>query len=147
MHIEVIDPENAAKTTFCKFKREICVKLTAKHIALKKRKAVDDLECTPNRVLGTSDSAHMLLENINKQDVHCLFCLLRGQKLKSIYGCCACKKGFHVNCFTAYHCQQALEGDPKALVDLILCTQKSMPRNLKKKSKFISNISELKITR
>jgi len=70
---EAIDPENAAKTTSREFKREICVKLAAKHIALKKRKAIDDLECPPNRVLGTSDSAHMQLENINKQDVHCFF--------------------------------------------------------------------------
>ena len=77
---EAIDPENAAKTTFREFKRETCVKLTAKHIALKKRKAVDDLECTPNRVLGTFDSAHMLLENRKEQDVQWFFACFKDKK-------------------------------------------------------------------
>ena len=48
---------------------------------------MDNSDYAPEIVLGTAESAHMLLENRNKLDVHSFFCLLQGQKVKTICGC------------------------------------------------------------
>ena len=52
---------------------------------------------------------------------------MRGIQKKTIYGCVACKKAYHVNCYMAYHFQGALEGDTKALADMVIAAN-SMPR-------------------
>ena len=43
-------------------------------------------------------------------------------KIKTVYGCTVCKKGFHVNCLTAYHCHSALTGKLKALMEMVKIT-------------------------
>ena len=65
-----------------------------------------------------------------------------------IYGCVKCGKGFHVNCFTAYHCQGALQGDSKALCDMIVHENPNeLPRASNKRSKFIGNMKDMKLTK
>ena len=67
---------------------------------------------------------------------------------KTIYGCVKCGKGFHVNCFTAYHCQGALEGDAKALADMIMNGDPyDLPRGSNKVSKHIGTMKDMKLTR
>ena len=104
-------------------------------------------EITPynaDLVLGTNDDVHMLIENINKRDIQCYFCSLQGKKSRSIYGCVACKKGYHVNFFTAYHCRGALSAHSKELIDTILQTNENRPR-FNKKSKHVGDITNLRL--
>jgi hypothetical protein len=42
-----------------------------------------------------------------------------GKELKISYSCVQCKKGFHVNCFMAFHYRGALSTSRKALLDVI----------------------------
>lgn len=95
---------------FAEFKRCLCESLVAGH-RLKGKAASESttIARAPAAVAGadTSNYGHMLIQNIRKADIHCLFCMHRGIKRKSIYGCVACKKGFHVRCYTAYHYQDA----------------------------------------
>ena len=65
-----------------------------------------------------------------------------GDFKKTIYGCVNCKKGFHVNCFTAYHCHGALVGDTKALADMVIAANR-MPRAANKTSKHVGDIETL----
>jgi hypothetical protein len=73
-------------------------------------------------VLGsTTGTVHLLLENKGKKDKNYFLCMLYWKndpdtgekwvlKLGTIYGCCECKKGFHVNCFAAFHHEGAFKG-------------------------------------
>jgi hypothetical protein len=42
-----------------------------------------------------------------------------GKELKTSYSCVQCKKGFHVNCFMAFHYRGALSTSRKALLNVI----------------------------
>lgn len=47
-----------------------------------------------------------------------------GRELKTIYSCIQCRKGFHVNCFTAYHYQDVMSNSHKALLDVVFYSDK-----------------------
>ena len=55
-------------------------------------------------------------------------------------------KGFHVDCFTAYHFQDALKGNAKALVDMITrgCDKENNAR-VKKRCKMIGSLDLLNL--
>jgi hypothetical protein len=55
--------------------------------------------------LGCIKSPHQLVELRDDKHGRCFLCALtQGQNAKkSQYGCLACKKAFHVNCFSQYH--------------------------------------------
>jgi hypothetical protein len=89
----------------------------------------------------------MLIEIINQADINCYFCMFCGIKKKTIYGCIKCQKGFHVNCYTAYHCQGALQGDAKVLSAMLMSCDKNLPRASNKKSKHVGDTSSLKLTK
>jgi hypothetical protein len=42
-----------------------------------------------------------------------------GKELKTIYSCIQCKKGFHVNCFTAFHYSGVLSRKHSTLLDIV----------------------------
>ncbi len=69
----------------------------------------------------------------------------RDIQAKSIYGCTMCKKVFHVNCYTAVHCQGALKGDTKTIMQMIMADETKEPRGKLKKSKFIGEVGDLKL--
>ena len=94
-------------------------------------------------VLG-SNNPHMLIENKDKKDINCFFCLFQGKKMKTIYGCVKRQKGFHVNCYTAYHCEGALEGHTKTLSTMIRGCNGKVPRGANKRSKYIGDMASLK---
>ena len=100
------------------------------------------MSCDANFVLGNSDEQHMLLENLNKKDIDCYLCRLRGIAKRTIYGCCACGKGYCVNCFTAYHCKNVLSGHTQALVDTIVATN---DERKEKRSKYVQNVQNLQL--
>jgi len=49
-----------------------------------------------------------------------------GKELKTIYSCIQCKKGFHVNCFTAYHYRGVMSNSHKALLDVVFNSDKKL---------------------
>jgi hypothetical protein len=70
---------------------------------------------TIDQAVGVIDEAHMLVENLPRkmdpnqpQDIDCFLCPKMGKELKTIYSCMKCRKGFHVNCFTAFHYRCAM---------------------------------------
>jgi len=102
-----------------------------------------------NEALGSIAEQHMLVKNKgwkknnNKpQDVPCYLCRLRGMQLKTIYGCPQCQVGFHVECFTAYHYQNAFRGNIRALMDMI--TTSELPKGKRdRKSSYISSVQSI----
>ena len=86
----------------------------------------------------------MLTENIEKRDIACYLCKIRGIPKRTIYGCCACGKGFCVNCFTAYHCKHMLSNNTQALVDTTVATNKQNPGAMKK-SKWVQHVTNLRL--
>jgi hypothetical protein len=73
----------------------------------------------------------MLLENLPKKktnkpaDIDCYLCKQMGKKLR-ILSCSACRRGLHVNCFTAYHNRWALNSCHNALLAVVLKTEKHL---------------------
>jgi len=54
------------------------------------------------------------------QDIDCFLCRKLGKELKTIYSCLQCKKGFHVNCFTAFHYCGALSTSRRAVLQVVV---------------------------
>ena len=75
------------------------------------------------RTVGTSEH-HVLMQNkmVNgSNQVACYLCsLILNQRKNSKYGCVQCGKGFHVDCFAAYHNQHALNGQGNAIRGIII---------------------------
>ena len=70
--------------------------------------------------LGLLTGNHMLLKNLNSKDIACHLCrMIHGDERKTIYGCFECGKGYHVNCFTAYHNRNGLQGNNYAVQELV----------------------------
>jgi hypothetical protein len=69
----------------------------------------------------------MLIKNLGRkkdpskpQHIECFLCSQMGHELKTIYFCLKCKKGFHVNCFTAFQFCGALSRSHRTLMDVVL---------------------------
>jgi len=157
--------KKANSTAFREFKRIVAEQLVSPLVAeaeerrKKKEKAAPKTSpAVGNRVFGsTTGTVYMLLENKEKQDVNCFLCMLSWKidpdtgekwvpKLLTIYGCCECKKGFHVNCFAAFHHKGALKGDTRALMDIILKTSsEKIQKGMSKVCKQVASLSDLKL--
>ena len=96
---------------------------------------------------------HILLPNkeINgRKALSCHLCnLIHGttNKRKPVFGCVQCGKGFHVECFAAYHHRHALNGRSSALRTIINSIENINEDNGKKtrkrKSDRISSMEDL----
>ena len=142
--------------TYFDFKRRLCAGLIAPYLKEKddknrrKRKKLstpsedsnDDGERRVDYMLGSNGHHHMLVENVNRKETTCYMCSMRGIHKKSIYGCTGCRKGFHVNCFTAYHCQGVLIGKTRQLCQVVLQAKKQS-KYMNRCSKYIGNISDM----
>lgn len=91
----------------------------------------ESTQLTVSETVGIIDSPHMLLENlprkknpIKPQDVECYLCRQRGHELKTIYSCLICKKGFHVNCFAAFHFRGGLSNSHQTLLEIAFRSEK-----------------------
>lgn len=64
---------------------------------------------------------HVLLENKERNPLHCFVCKCIGDEnvKTSIYSCCKCQAGFHVNCFMFYHNPETIEQKQPNFDDLI----------------------------
>ena len=103
-----------------------------------------------DNVVGDLSSGHYLLENVRKRPIECFLCrlLMREASVsddppKSIYGCAECGKGFHVNCFTAFHGQEALSSKKEVLGILVAAVVKDKPQFRDRVSKNISSIENI----
>ena len=146
--LKLIDPKRAKRLkNIREFKSEICSLMTMAHRTdrtRKRRHAAVIAATPPNRQqqVGEIDSLHMILPNKGRKGIHCHMCLMRGLKLKTIYGCIQCRRGYHPECFTAMHHSHALTGNPKILAELIVSGEKKGAR-WGKPSKFVSTIDEI----
>ena len=72
------------------------------------------------------EKVHILVQNmVNKSgqitDLNCYLCsLIKKQKLRTNYGCAFCRKGFHVNCFAAFHHQDKLNSSTRNFVEMAI---------------------------
>ena len=120
------------------FKRKICSLLVYRYATSRNRvncvaqdKKDELLDSAGNGVGKVGDTAdgeeegvHMLLENLPRpsnvqkpMDISCHLCSLRELNAKTIYSCISCRKGYHVNCYSAFHYRPTLEGQTKILVE------------------------------
>ena len=132
------------KMLLIQFKRKLCKTLVEPYRAERKRSQNPVIPYDANFVVGTIDNKHMLLENVNKRDIDCYLCKIRGIEKRTIYGCCACGKGFCVNCFTAYHCKHMLSNNMQALVKTIIATNEQTHCSTKK-SAHVQHVTNLEL--
>ena len=71
--------------TYSDFKRQLCEDLVSPYEAVngkQNRTAQETVneDINVRRILGSNCHEHMLIENKDKQDIHCMFCMLRGIK-------------------------------------------------------------------
>lgn len=136
-------------TSLVEFKRSICEAFVLPFRSSRKRPR--DPVTVANQALeenlGRIEDTHMLTTNLGKTGIHCHLCLMRNEKFKTIYGYIKCKRGFHVNCYSAYHFQGALRGDAKAIVAMVMQSEKGPTKGLTKKSKFIGDASNIHLSK
>lgn len=85
---------------------------------------------------------HLLLRNRNDGRLDCCICKrLKRKRMKSLYSCTVCKKGFHVNCYSAYHNHDILSVN-ELVHEQVSSTVYTIPLQRAKKSKYIMSIDE-----
>ena len=97
-------------------------------------------------VIGEDLSNHLLLPTLYKQRIQCFLCktLDNSKQRKDHYCCMACGMGFHPECFTAFHHQDALAAHRKTLYRLIKAGDgDSVHQN--KRQAYILSIKDLKL--
>ena len=128
------------------FKRKICEQLVKPYRHEKnKQKREESMTYVSPVVPSLSDSVgiiecpHALVKNelgpLGRRTEYCCYLcnILHNKQKKTIYGCTGCNKGFHVECFTAFHFRYALDGQTQALVEMAVNTELRQPssRSLK----------------
>lgn len=127
---KVAEDKGESKKTFFEFKRQLCDSMTKPlreaSLSTKGRPTRDTAAtATIEGTLGSIEESHMLVQNLRRaknpkqiQDVDCFLCRKLGYELKTVYSCTQCGKGFHVNCFTAFHYRGALSTSRQALLNV-----------------------------
>lgn len=134
------------------FKREISMALVR---PLQMMKAAKKMNTMPqkrgpplsfpevDKIIGTDASKHFLLKNKNGEMMQCFVCMiLSGKRLRSAYSCVECGKGYHVDCFTALHFQNALS-ENRVLQNKILKALNTSKTIRGRKSNCINNLGAL----
>ena len=95
----------------------------------------------------------LLIVTRNPQ-LECFLCRLllknyevQGTLPKSMYGCIKCGKGFHVNCFTAFHFTKGLQGNTTLVNDVIrgITLAQENEKFRDKVSKYINKIEKMEL--
>ncbi|ETM97605.1 hypothetical protein PPTG_20034 [Phytophthora nicotianae INRA-310] len=104
-----VHPTGAASVSVREFKRRLAEALTAPALqqrqhgeGVSKRKRVQSLVS----VVGNIGSRHILTPNSTTKSsgqLKCLLCSMQGLQRRSRWGCASCERGFHVECFAAFH--------------------------------------------
>jgi hypothetical protein len=133
------------------FKREISIALVRPLQTMKAAKKLNSPQKRQqplsfpdvDKIIGSDASTHYLLKNKNGEAVQCFLCnILSGKRLRSAYSCVACGKGYHVDCFTALHFQNALS-DNRVLQNKILKALNTSKPIRARKSNCINSLDAL----
>jgi hypothetical protein len=79
-----------------------------------------------------------------EQDIPGYLCKQRGFHSKTQFGCAGCRAGFHIECFTAFHCKDGLRGNMKTLLDMIKASEIA-DKNHRKKSTYVGSLESLQL--
>ncbi|POM78669.1 Hypothetical protein PHPALM_3774 [Phytophthora palmivora] len=108
-------------STLREFKRKIADTLTRNEKAIRRQKSRRQKKRqreTIDEGVGAVTSLHITTPNSTRNSsgkLKCYLCSLRGISKKSKYGCTKCERGFHVECFSAFHYQDAFKARSPAL--------------------------------
>lgn len=110
-----IAPAECKHLSLREFKRRVAEQMTATHFRQVRRKhqAAPQRE-TVQAIVGADTSQHILTPNSTKHSkakLTCYLCSLRGLPKMSKYGCTACLRGYHVECFAAFHYRNAFTSE------------------------------------
>ncbi|EGZ10404.1 hypothetical protein PHYSODRAFT_518952 [Phytophthora sojae] len=121
----VIGGSASARVTLREFKREIADKLTRNEKTLKQqrdRRQQKRKAGALDEAVGSVDSLHIITPNSTEHSngkLTCYLCSLRGMAKKAKYGCTKCERGFHVECFRAFHYEGAFRSNAPQLQDAL----------------------------
>ena len=141
--------------SYCEFKRRIAVDLVAFHLSViesrQEKQRISDgvppLDGRMDEIIGEDVSMHLLLPTLEKKRIQCYLCKIldNSKQRKDHYCCTTCRVGFHPECFTAFHHQDALAVHRKTLYRLIKAGDGGDNGHRNKKQKYISSINDLKL--
>lgn len=127
-----IQPASARSVTLREFKRRIAEELTKKQTAITKQtreKKRGREASTVAGIVGGISSEHILTPNSTAYSdgwLKCMLCSIRGRQNRARWGCVACQRGFHVECFAAYHFQDVFKSSStpsvRTALDLVCAT-------------------------
>ena len=95
--------------------------------------------------LGSITSKHYLLKNKDNKDIGCFFCRQFGQRKRTRYSCAECGRGYHVNCFTAFHYEHAMDTHKDLLCGVIETIETCKPEGNRNKTKACRRLHEIEI--
>ena len=89
----------------------------------------------------------MLVDNTgDNTQLACFFCkITTGARIRVNQGCTGCKKSFHTNCFTAFHCHEVLGADAQRLAKIVQNASKERNGSPARVSKHVGNIVNLNL--
>jgi len=130
---KAMSSQNRGMHPYFEFKRRICQSLikpwNMSKVSPSTARPSETDRVTIASSLGVISESHMLVENLprntnpNKpQDLDCFLCRRMGREVKTIYSCIQCRKGFHVNCFAAFHYRGQMSRRHTALLDVVFDT-------------------------
>ena len=76
------------------------------------------------------------------------FCkVVTNKRIRVRQGCTGCKKAFHTNCFTAYHCSNALGKNMQTLSKMVHESVKKRKRGNHSISKYVGNLDDFNLNK
>ena len=141
--LQEIDPDNGASMR--EFKRRIAESLTESEYKSRR---------TTLQIGKSVEPKHFLTRNSTKYGsgrLSCYLCHLVGKtNKKSLYGCTSCLRGYHPECFTAYHYQDAFTSCSKSVqaaldANVALATRTPVYKTRLRKNTSITQITDLEL--
>lgn len=117
-------------------------KYSPSQVVKQKRKWANCAFPEVEKIIGSDSSSHYLLKNVDSAVLNCFVCrFLTEKRVRTIYSCVECGKGYHIDCFTALHFQNALS-DNRVLQNKMLKALNALKYRARK-SKWVSSLKDL----
>ena len=89
----------------------------------------------------------MLISNSGENNqLPCFFCkVVTDTRIRVNQGCTGCKKAFHNNCFTAFHCPGEMGPQTRELVFIVHAAVRGPRKGPKSPSKYVGNMEDFKL--
>lgn len=95
-------------------------------------------------VLGVVGSEHYLLKNLNGEPIQCFVCkLVSGRQVRSTYSCVECQRGYHVDCFTAFHFRHSMRDNLELQTKIMKALSTNTGSIRARKSKYVNHLCGL----